>query len=150
MKNPRQLPAGGSPSVSSRSGSEVTLSANVQEDGALILELVHGGRLGSRGCQGGSARELLIEEERADFSRERQVLDGSPTGGQTNLGKVVVRVAGVVCRHGLAGVVVRAPLALGRGDVESVAVVAHRTVAAPEAGRPVGIPVVVVRTTDTP
>src|SRR6185295_6105814 len=68
----------------------------------------------------------------------------------TNLGNVVVRVAGIVCRHGLASVVVGAPLALGRGDVESAAVVAHRGVAAPEAGRPVGIPVVVERTTDTP
>ena len=47
-KNPRQLPAGGSPSVSSLSGSEVTLSANVQEHGALVLELVGRGRLGSR------------------------------------------------------------------------------------------------------
>src|SRR5206468_10410644 len=60
------------------------------------------------------------------------------------------RVAAVVCRHGLAGVVVGAPLALGRGDVQSVTVEAHRGVAAPEAGRPVGIPVVVERTTDTP
>ena len=47
-KNPRQLPAGGSPNVSSLSGSEVTLSANVQEHGALVLELVGRGRLGSR------------------------------------------------------------------------------------------------------
>src|SRR5207248_10487898 len=98
MKNPRQLPAGGSPSVSSRSGSEVTLSANVPEDGALVLELVHGGRLGSRGCQVGSDRQLLVEDVRADFSRERQVLDGSPTGGQAKLGNVVVPIAAVVCR----------------------------------------------------
>ena len=47
-KNPRQFPAGGSPSVSSLSGSEVTLSANVQEHSALVLELVGRGRLGSR------------------------------------------------------------------------------------------------------
>src|SRR3954465_13675394 len=116
-KNPRQLPAGGSPSVSSLSGSEVTLSANVQEHGALVLELVHGGRLGSRSCQSGSARELLVEEERADFSRERQVLDGSPAGDDTNLGNVVVRVAAIVCRNSLAEVEARAELTLGREDV---------------------------------
>ena len=148
-KNPRQLPAGGSPSVSSLSGSEVTLSANVQEHSALVLELVDGGRLRSRNWQNGSARELLVEEERADFSRERQVLDGSPTGDHTNLGKVVVRVAGIVCRQGLAEVEARAELTLGGKDVEGVTVVANRSVAAPEAGRPVGIPVVVERTTDT-
>src|SRR3954462_10238735 len=113
MKNPRQLPAGGFPSVSSLSGSEVTLSANVQVDSALVLVLVQGGRLGSRGCQDGSARELLIKEERTDFSRERQVLDGSPAGDNTNLGNVVVRVAGIICRHDLAGVVAGAPLTLG-------------------------------------
>jgi hypothetical protein len=75
-KNPQQLPAGGSPSVSSLSGSEVTLSANVQEHSALVLELVDGGRLGSRRRQGACTRELLVEEEGTDFSRERQVLDG--------------------------------------------------------------------------
>src|SRR4026207_954645 len=69
-KNPWQLPAGGSPSVSSLSGSEVTLSANVQEHRALVLELVEGGRLRSRRRQSESARELLVEEKRADFSRE--------------------------------------------------------------------------------
>ena len=30
--------------------------------------------------QGGRTGELLVEEERADFSRERQVLDGSSSG----------------------------------------------------------------------
>ena len=99
-KNPRQLPAGGSLSVSSLSGSEVTLSANVQEHSALVLELVHERsawepRLSERA----SAGELLVEEERADFSRERQVLDGSPAGDHTNLGNVEVRVAAVVRRH---------------------------------------------------
>ena len=38
-------------SVSSLSGSEVTLSANVQEDSALVPELVDGGRLRSRRSQ---------------------------------------------------------------------------------------------------
>src|SRR4030095_9847551 len=102
-QNPQRFPAGGSVESVRRSRSEVALSANVQEDGALVLELVHGGRLRSRGRQGGSARELLIEEERANFSRERQVLDGSPTGDHTNLGKIEVRVAGIVRTHDLAG-----------------------------------------------
>src|SRR3954471_15390494 len=75
-KNPRQLPAGGFPSVSSLSGSEVTLSANVQVNSALVLELVGRGRLRSTSTEdrgrGGEARAsavLLVEEERADFSR---------------------------------------------------------------------------------
>src|SRR5438445_7528113 len=149
MKTPRQFPAGGSPSVSSLSGSEVTLSANVQEHGALVLELVDSGRLRSRRSQGGRTGELLVEEERADFSRERQVLDGSPTGDHTNLGNVEVRVAAIVCRHGFAEVETRAELTLGGKDVEGVTAVAYRGVAAPDAGRPVGIPIVVERTTDT-
>ena len=149
-KNPRQLPAGGFPRVSSLSGSEVTLSANVQEHSALVLELVESGRLRRRRGQGRRTGELLVEEERTDFTRERQVLDGSPAGGETNLGNIVVRVAAVVQRHGLTSVVVGAPLALGRSQIRRGAVVAHRGVAAPEAGRPVGIPVVVERTTDTP
>src|ERR1043165_2827107 len=152
MKNPRQLPAGGSPSVSSLSGSEVTLSANVQEHSALVLELVHSGRLGSRGCRTDSAGELLVEEERADFSRERQVLDGSPASDHAYLGNVEVRVARIVCRcrSDSAGVEVRTHLPLSGEDVGRATAVAHLGVAAPEAGRPVGIPVVVERTTDTP
>src|SRR5437660_10355151 len=117
-EKPRQFPAGGSPSVSSLSGSEVTLSANVQEHGALVLELVDSGRLRSRRSQGGRTSELLVEEERTDFSRERQVLDGSPTGDHANLGNVEVGVAAIVCRHDLAEVETRAELTLGREDVE--------------------------------
>src|SRR5215217_3782888 len=97
-KNPRQLPAGGSPSVSSLSGSEVTLSANVQEHSALVPELVDRSRFGSRRRQNGRARHLLVEEERADFSREGQVLDRSPAGNHTNLRKVVAGITGKVCR----------------------------------------------------
>ena len=106
--------------------------------------------LGAASCRSDSARELLVEEERADFSRERQVLDGSPAGDHTNLGNVEVGVAGIVCRHSLAEVEARTELTLGGQDVESATVVANLSIAAPEAGRPVGIPVVVVRTTDTP
>jgi hypothetical protein len=62
MKNPRQLPAGGSPSVSSLSGSEVTLSANVQEDRALVLELVDRCRLRGAGAVAkGHASRVAVE-----------------------------------------------------------------------------------------
>jgi hypothetical protein len=147
-EKPPAVSCRGPPSVSSLSGSEVTLSANVQEHSALVPELVDRGRLRSRRSENRNARHLLVEEERADFSRERQVLDGSPTGNHTNLGNVVVRVAGKACA--LADGVVGAPRTLGRGDVQHGAAVAHRGVAAPDAGRPVGIPIVVERTTDTP
>src|SRR5512139_2312908 len=43
-----------------------------------------------------------------------------------------------------------APLTLAGGDVELVATIPHGSVAAEQAGRPVGIPVVVERTPDTP
>src|ERR1700752_1634418 len=85
-KTPGSCLAGGFPDVSSLSGSEVTLSANVQVHRALVLELVHECRLWSRDRQNGSACELLVEEERTDFSRERQVPDRSPAGDHTNLG----------------------------------------------------------------
>src|SRR6188472_2001371 len=127
MKNPRQLPAGGSSSVSSLSGSEVTLSANVQVDSALVLELIDSGRLGSRRCNGSKARELLVEEERTDFSRERQVLDGSPAGDHTDLGNIEVRVAAIVCADCFASRIGRAE----RSFREPV--VTDRRVATPEA-----------------
>src|SRR5204863_7569098 len=95
-KTPRQLPAGGSPSVSSLSGSEVTLSTNVQEHSALVPVFVERGRLGSRRCQNASTRELLVEEECTDFSRERQVLDGSPAGDRTHHRNIEVWVAAKV------------------------------------------------------
>jgi hypothetical protein len=60
--------------------------------------------LGAAAAQNGRARELLVEEERADFSRERQVLDGSPAGGQPTWANVVVRVAAVVSQTRLAAV----------------------------------------------
>src|SRR5439155_13122601 len=86
-------------SVSSLSRSEVTLSANVQEHSALVLVLVEdAGRLRSRCSQHGRTRELLVEEEGTDFSRERQVLDGSPARDHTDLSDVEVRVTAVVRR----------------------------------------------------
>src|SRR4029450_981551 len=101
-------------------------------------------RLGRRWCHSSGsscfptkgARELLVQEERPDFSRERQVLDGSPTGDHTNLGNVEVGVAAIVCRQDLAEVEARAELTLGGEDVEGVTAVANLGVAAPEAGRP--------------
>src|SRR4051794_1313088 len=117
-KNPRQLPAGGSPSVSSLSGSEVTLSANVQEHSALVPELVHGrARLGSRGRESRNARHLLVEEDRADFSRERQVLEGSQRGTHPTRGEVEAGVAGEPCA--LADGVVGPPAPLGRSGVQN-------------------------------
>src|SRR6185369_17258944 len=97
-ESPRQFPAGGFPGVSSLSGSEVALNANVQEDSALVLVLVPCGRLGSRPGQNGRTRELLVEEERTDFTQGRQVLDGSPTRDQTDLSDVEVGVAAIVHR----------------------------------------------------
>src|SRR5439155_23958446 len=74
---------------------------------------------------------------------------GSPTGGQTNLGNVEVGVAAIVCRHGLASVETGAELTLGGKDVGCTAIIPHGRITAPEACRPIGIPVVVERTTDT-
>ena len=92
-KNPRQLPAGGFPRVSSLLGSEVALSADVQEDGALVLVFELSIRLRRVVGDGRSTSVLLVEEERTDFARECQVLDGSPTGDHANnLGNVEVGV----------------------------------------------------------
>src|SRR5215213_8400644 len=149
MKNPRQLPAGGSPSVLSLSGSEVTLSANVQEHSALIAELVGGIRLRAGRTRRRRHRtcHLLVEEERTDFSRERQVLDRSPAGDRTDHRGIEVRIAGEVATESATryrgckgGTVVRS----------RCTIVANLGIAAPEAGRPVGIPVVVERTTNAP
>src|SRR5258705_5530041 len=137
-----------------RSGSEVTLNANVERDGVLVLELVGGRRLGSRRRQHGSAGEVLIEVEPHHFGRERQVLDRCPAGDHAELRDVIVRVAAEVRGGVRGGQLVRCDigstkLALGRGDVERIAVVAHGGEAAEQARRPVRIPVVVERTADT-
>ena len=135
-----------------RLGSEVALNADVQADSVLVLVLVDRGRLRSSRGQKGRADELLVKMEPHHFRRERQVLDGSPAGDQTELRDVVVGVAAVVCaRIGqLDGrVVVGTPLTLPRGEVGVAAAVPNRSVGAEQAGRPVGIPVVVECTTDT-
>src|SRR6266403_4785927 len=84
--------------------SEVALNADVQADGVLVLELVGAGsgRAGAVGLRldaghSGNTRELLVEVEPHDFSRERQVLDRSPAGDYAELRHVEVRVAAVVC-----------------------------------------------------
>src|SRR5712664_2994928 len=93
-KNPRQFPAGGFAwRLVRRSGSEVTLSANVEGHGVLVLILVEGRRLGSHWSQSGGAGELLVEVEPHHFGRERQVLDRSPAGDHAELRDVEVRVA---------------------------------------------------------
>src|SRR6185295_10263410 len=159
--NRRQFPAGGSLESVRRSGSEVALSANVQEDGALVLELIQSRRLRSGSSEVRAARHLLVEEERADFSRERQVLDGSPAGDHTNLSDVEVGVTAVGASSSrsrgltrMGGCERSAVDTLSRRDARQIIVrstiVLDLGVAAPEAGRPVGIPVVVERTTDTP
>ena len=118
-ENPQQFPAGGFSECLKSFGIRSYADANVQEHGALVLEVVDSGSASEPPQRSGSARELLVEEERADFSRERQVLDGSPAGDHTNLGNVEVGVAAIVCRHGLAEVEARAELTLGGKDVES-------------------------------
>jgi len=79
-----------------------------------------------------------------DFSRERQVLDGSPARNHTELRHVEVRIAGEIrrLRIGIVGDVGSAISTLGSGDVGRVATVPHGRVAAEQAGRPVRIPVV--------
>src|SRR5712664_475252 len=145
-KNPRQFPAGGFAwRLVRRSGSEVTLSANVEGHGVLVLELVDSRGLGSRRAQDSRTSELLVEVGPHDFGRERQVLDRSPASDHADLGDVEVRITAVVCageRNSGGG--------KGRAHVElRSAVIPHGRVAAEQARRPVRIPVVVERTTDT-
>src|SRR6476620_4760616 len=104
-------------------GSEVALNADVQGDGVLVLELVGGARLGSRSRQYRSALELLVEAEVHDFSRERQILDGSPAGDDTGLIDIEVRVTNEVRAEGsdpprVASNDGSAKLALGRVGVK--------------------------------
>src|SRR5712664_448093 len=143
-KKPRQFPAGGFAwRLVRRSGSEVTLSANVEGHGVLVLVLVDGRRLGSRRGQDSRTSELLVEGGPQDFGRERQVLDGSPAGNKTKHRDVEVRITSEIRAYNLTGAVVRTNVSL-RG-----AIVTNRGVAAEQARRPVRIPVVVERTTDT-
>src|SRR5882757_4804671 len=127
--------------------SEVTLNADVKRDGVLILVLVASalGRTGLRSCgsQSGSAGELLVEVPPENFGRERQVLDRSPAGDRAQHRDVEVGVADEVGANSLAGSIDGAEVGLGGG------VIANGRVAAEHAGRPVRIPVVVERTTDT-
>src|SRR5258708_8245286 len=137
-----------------RSGSEVTLSANVEGHGVLVLGVGGGRWVGGRRGERGGAGEILIEVGGHGFGRERQVLDRSPAGDHTKLRYVVVRVAAEIRgsirgRQLVAGDVIRAVLALGRGDIGGAAVISHRRPASEQAGRPVWIPVVVERTADT-
>src|SRR5882757_239665 len=127
--------------------SEVTLSADVEREHVLVLVLVASalGRTGLRSCgsQSGSAGELLVEVPPQNFGRERQVLDRSPAGNRAQLRDVEVGVADEVGANSLAGSIDGAEVGLGS------VVIANGGVAAEHAGRPVRIPVVVERTTDT-
>src|SRR5712664_536923 len=143
-KKPRQFPAGGFAwRLVRRSGSEVTLSANVEGHGVLVLVLIDGRRLGSRRGQDSRTSELLVEGGPQDFGRERQILDGSPAGNKTKHRDVEVRITGEIRAYNLASRVV------GAGEELRSAVIPHGRVAAEQARRPVRIPVVVERTTDT-
>src|SRR5882672_1475813 len=128
--------------------SEVTLSANVERDRVLVLILVNRGGLRSRGRQGRGTGEVLVEAGIHHFGREGQVLDGGPAGDRTNLEYREVGVAAEVSRFGSH--------TTGAGNVGVAvsrlcgAVITNPRRAAEQAGRPVGIPVVVVGATDTP
>src|SRR4051812_46022121 len=128
--------------------SEVTLSADVEREHVLVGELVASAlsRTGLRSCRSEGSRtgELLVEVEPHDFSRERQVLDGSPAGDQTELRYVEVRITDEIRANSLARSIHCADQALGS------VVIANLRVAAEQAGRPVRIPVVVERATDAP
>src|SRR6478735_2759924 len=97
--------------------------------------------------------------EPLDFARERQVLDRGPAGNDAKLRDVEVGVTGVVaggitgeCLTRVAGGEGGAVSTLGRRRsgtkqvVVGAAVIPDLRVAAEQAGRPVGIPVVVERT----
>src|SRR6267154_1518879 len=127
--------------------SEVTLNADTEREGILVLVLVASalGRTGLRSCRSksGSAGELLVEVEPNELSRERQVLDRSPAGDCAQLRGVEVRVADEVGANSLAGSIDGAEVSLGRAVIPNAGVLTEH------AGRPVRIPVVVERTTDT-
>ncbi len=77
-----------------RARSEVALSAEVDGQGSLILERVgllrQRSRCGPERC--GYARPFLIQTSVEDFSTERQVLNRRPTGTETDLEHVEVRI----------------------------------------------------------
>src|ERR1700694_3556423 len=89
-KRPRQFPAGSSLRVVRRSGSEVTLNANVERHGVLVLVGPSLDRLWRTGREGGEAREVLAQMGPHRFGREREVRNRSPSGDPTNLGDVEV------------------------------------------------------------
>src|SRR6266702_7193719 len=130
-----------------RSGSEVTLSANVEGHGVLVLEHINRRRLRSSRGRERRTGELLVEGGPHDFGRERQVLDRSPAGHDADLGDVEVRVTAEVdglCTETTSTGDKRVTEEQLRGTV-----VTNGRVAAEQARRPVRIPVVVERTTDT-
>ena len=86
--------------------------------------------------------DVLVKHEVHGFSRERQVLDGGPASDKTNLSRAEVRVA--ACDSSL--VERRNSCAEVR---PSHIVVPHPSRTAEQARRPVRIPVVVERTTNT-
>ena len=136
-----------------RSGSEVALSANVERDRVLVLELIESrSACGAAGVERSGTREPLVETRAHHFTRERQVLDRRPAGDRTHLVDGVVRVAAEVRRVGAVSLLLRCTGAQnwllpwsGRGRTAVV----HPRSAAEQAGRPVRIPVVVERAAET-
>ncbi len=129
--------------------SEVTLSAELDRHVALLVLEIVGASIDREGAShrtGHRSPHVAIELGVHDFVREGQVLDRSPAGGHADFSQGEARITRRYARTTIAGrlKIGGAPKILPR------AVVAHAGDTAEQAARPVGIPVVVERTTDTP
>jgi hypothetical protein len=139
-----------------RSRSEVTLNAHIERERTLVAEDV-GRSCGSRldlesGARraGRSTRHVGVEVGVQNFRAERQVLDRSPTGRETDFGD---REAGVTVRESAVKRIcddtrARSDVACAPSRLAGV-VIAQLGGTAEQAGRPFRAPVVVERTTDT-
>src|SRR4051812_41782714 len=85
-RNPRQFPAEGLGGQVARANLPVALSAEQQNERALILQLVGRGRFGNanRRRKSDHTTELLVEHSVGEVSRERQVLDRGPACDDTD------------------------------------------------------------------
>src|SRR6478735_2436695 len=94
MKKPPAVSCRGFFHIVRRSGSEVTLSANVERHRRLVRELVGPGGQAASGCpeRPGDARPLLIQRGPEDFAGERQVTNRSPGRLEAELVDVEVRI----------------------------------------------------------
>ena len=95
LKEPRQVTAGVLV-VFEAFGLEVALDAGEHAHGALVLQLVHGSRLGYSKLWGSNVNhsvKLLVKTGIDRVQRERQVPHRCPAGNNADLGHVEVRVA---------------------------------------------------------